>query len=130
MTLAAPLLLWAVTGVASAAPAMISDAVDPLATHCGWKLGAAATRINLPVEVYDGGLKRCNIDLLQFAPTPPANTRTTRVDVTALTLGAGNESGPSNHRYVRVTSTATTLRYDIIQSTACTKAAPIVCFPF
>lgn len=107
---------------------MISDAVDPLATHCGWKIGSNA-RYNLPVEVYAGG-KRCSIDLFQFAPVPPYNTRTVRIDATTLTLGAGNESPASNHRYVRVTSTATTLRYDVIQSTACTKAAPVVCFPF
>lgn len=111
---------------------MISDEVHQDATHCGWKLGTAATRVNLPVEVYDGTKKRCNIDLAQFAPAPPFNTKTTRVDVTALTLGSNpsNESPASNHRYVRVTSTATTLRYDIIQSTACTKSAPITCFPF
>lgn len=109
---------------------MFSDEVHQDATHCGWKLGTASTRVNIPVEVYDAGKKRCNIDLAQFAPTPPYNTRTTRVDATALTLGGNNESPASNHRYVRVTSTATTLRYDIIQSTACTKAAPVVCFPF
>lgn len=132
MALIAPVLLWAVAGVASAAPAMISDAVHQDATHCGWRLGTAATRVNLPVEVYGAGLKRCSIDLAQFAPAPPFNTKTTRVDATALTLGANpsNESVASNHRYVRVTATATTLRYDIIQSTACTKAEPIVCFPF
>jgi hypothetical protein len=110
---------------------MISDEVHPLTTHCGWKIGAATARIELAVEVYDSTKKRCNIDLAQFAPTPPYNTRTTRIDVTAInSLDRAQDSAPSNHRYVRVTSTATTLRYDVIQSTACTKTLPITCFPF
>jgi hypothetical protein len=133
MTLAAPVLLWAITGVASAAPVLTSDIIDPRATHCGWKLGAATARQGVLAHVDANGRKSCQFDMSDpvLQPTPPFNTRTTRIDVTAYIDGEPlSESKPSEHRYIKVTTSANYMRYDVIQSLSCTKLAPVICFPF
>jgi hypothetical protein len=128
MAFAAPVMLWVV--MASASNTLVSDGVPAEATHCGWKVGTATTRVDLPVVLVDGK-RRCGYDISTLAPVAPANTKTTRLDTTMLAISGGsrlNESTASEHRYVRVTKTATSTRYDIIQSITCNAAG--TCFPF
>jgi hypothetical protein len=50
----------------SAAPFIVSDPLDPRATHCGWKFNAEA-RVDVPVAL-SGTDKICKVDLAGRAP--------------------------------------------------------------
>ena len=58
-------LLLAAT-YASAAPFIVSDPLDPRATHCGWKFNAEA-RTDVPAAL-SGTNKICKVDLAGRAP--------------------------------------------------------------
>jgi hypothetical protein len=60
------LSLMLAAAYASAAPFIVSDPIDPKATHCGWKFNAEA-RVDVPVAL-SGTDKICKVDLAGRAP--------------------------------------------------------------
>jgi len=55
------LSLLLATTYAGAAPFIVSDPLDPRATHCGWQINGGE-RVNIPVAL-DGADKICKINM-------------------------------------------------------------------
>lgn len=75
-----------ISTIATAAPFVVSNPVDPATTHCGVTLNATP-KITVPVTV-TGTVKTCQYDLANLASGSHSITMTAIVEKTATNTGA------------------------------------------